>query len=57
MSADCPSSFTQNKKNMKYNELFRGMKPLIGMIHTNSTDEYTMLELAKREIAIYPSCS
>ena len=38
---------------MKYNELFRGKKPLIGMIHTNSTDEYTMLELAKREIKIF----
>lgn len=38
---------------MIYNELFEGKKPLIGMIHTNSIDEYTMLELAKREIDIY----
>ena len=36
-----------------YNELFGVKKPLIGMIHTNSADEYTMLDLAKREIKIF----
>ena len=38
---------------MMYNELFGVKKPLIGMIHTNSADEYTMLDLAKREIKIF----
>ena len=38
---------------MKFTELFRGHKPLIGMIHTDSTDEYTTLELARKEIEIY----
>lgn len=38
---------------MKFTELFRGQKPLIGMIHTDSTDEYTTLELARKEIEIY----
>ena len=38
---------------MKFTELFRGYKPLIGMIHTDSTDEYTTLELARKEIEIY----
>ena len=38
---------------MMYNELFGAKKPLIGMIHTNSADEYTMLDLAKREIKIF----
>ena len=35
---------------MKYRDLFRTHKPLIGMIHTDSTDEYTVLDLAKYEI-------
>ena len=38
---------------MKFSELFQNQKPLIGMIHTNSTNTCTMLELAKREIEIY----
>lgn len=38
---------------MTFTELFRGQKPLIGMIHTDSTDEYTTLELARKEIEIY----
>lgn len=38
---------------MKFETLFKGMKPLIGMIHTNSTKELTVLELAKKEIEIY----
>lgn len=39
--------FSEQYQIMMYYELFRGKKPLIGMIHTNSTDEYTMLDLAK----------
>lgn len=38
---------------MKFETLFKGKKPLIGMIHTNSTRELTVLELAKKEIEIY----
>ena len=38
---------------MKFKELFHVQKPLIGMIHTDSTDEYTTLELARKEIEIY----
>lgn len=38
---------------MKYRDLFRTHKPLIGMIHTDSTDEYTVLDLAKYEIETY----
>ena len=38
---------------MKFTELFRGQKPLIGMIHTDGTDEDTTLELAKKEIDIF----
>lgn len=36
-----------------FSELFKGQKPLIGMIHTNHTDEYTVLELAQKEIEVY----
>ena len=38
---------------MKFAELFKDQKPLIGMIHTNSTETCTTLELAKKEIEIY----
>lgn len=38
---------------MIFSDLFKAQKPLIGMVHTDSTDEYTTLELAKREISIY----
>ena len=38
---------------MKFSELFQNQKPLIGMIHTNSTNTCTTLELAKKEIEIY----
>ena len=38
---------------MKFAELFKGQKPLIGMIHTNHTNECSVLELAKKEIKIY----
>lgn len=38
---------------MKFTELFQNQKPLIGMIHTNSTNTCTTLELAMREIEIY----
>ena len=34
---------------MKFETLFKGKKPLIGMIHTNSTRELTVLELAKKK--------
>ena len=38
---------------MKFTEIFKNQKPLIGMIHTNSASACTALELAKREIEIY----
>lgn len=38
---------------MKFETLFEDRKPLIGMIHTDSTEEYTTLELARKEIEIY----
>lgn len=38
---------------MRYVELFKGQKPLIGMIHTNRTDGCTTLELAQKEIEVY----
>ena len=38
---------------MKFTELFHNQKPLIGMIHTDSTNEFTTLELAIKEIEIY----
>ena len=38
---------------MTFNEVFKNKKPVIGMIHTGSNDEHSMLELAKKEIEIY----
>lgn len=38
---------------MKKDKLFAKEKPVIGMIHTNHTDEETSLQLAQREIEIY----
>lgn len=38
---------------MTFKEVFNGMKPVIGMIHTNSYSKLSMLELAKKEIEIY----
>lgn len=38
---------------MRFTELFKGQKPLIGMIHTNHTYGCTRLELAQKEIKIY----
>ena len=38
---------------MTFNEVFQNKKPVIGMIHTGSTDEFSMLDLAKKEIEIY----
>ena len=38
---------------MKQKELFANGKPVIGMIHTNHTDNTSPLELAQREIEIY----
>ena len=38
---------------MTFNEVFQNKKPIIGMIHTGSTDEFSMLDLAKKEIEIY----
>ena len=38
---------------MTFNEVFKNKKPVIGMIHTGSDDETSMLELAKMEIEIY----
>lgn len=40
---------------MKFEELFKDKKPMIGMIHTGKAEEYSMLELAKKEIEIYLS--
>lgn len=38
---------------MKKDKLFAKEKPVIGMIHTNHTDEESSLQLAQREIEIY----
>ena len=38
---------------MTFNEVFQNKKPVIGMIQTGSTDEFSMLDLAKKEIEIY----
>ena len=38
---------------MTFKEVFKGRKPVIGMIHTNSDCETSMLDLAKKEIGIY----
>lgn len=38
---------------MRFSDLFHNQKPLIGMIHTDSTDEFSTLELAIKEIEIY----
>ena len=45
----------RNKTNtiMTFNEVFKEMKPVIGMIHTGSDAEISMLDLAKKEIGIY----
>jgi hypothetical protein len=38
---------------MKFTDLFKNHKPLIGMIHTNHSYDCSSLELAKKEIEIY----
>lgn len=38
---------------MRFLELFKNGKPIIGMIHSNSSFEMNALELAKKEIEIY----
>lgn len=38
---------------MRFKEVFKNTKPIIGMIHTNSNDEISVLDLAKKEIGIY----
>lgn len=38
---------------MQTDKLFANGKPVIGMIHTNHTDEESSLQLAQREIEIY----
>lgn len=38
---------------MKKDKLFTKEMPVIGMIHTNHTDEESSLQLAQREIEIY----
>lgn len=38
---------------MKFKDLFQNKKPLIGMIHTNRTEEHSVLDLAQKEIEIY----
>ena len=45
----------RNKTNtiMTFKEVFKEMKPVIGMIHTGSDAEISMLDLAKKEIGIY----
>lgn len=47
------NKFNRQPKSMRFRDLFKNEKPVFGMIHTGSTDEYDMLELAKREIGIY----
>ena len=53
-----PLYFRKRKKttNNFYYDIQRSIsnkKPVIGMIHTGSTDEFSMLDLAKKEIEIY----
>lgn len=38
---------------MTFNDVFKNKKPVIGMIHTGSSEQMPMLELAKKEIEIY----
>ena len=38
---------------MTFNDVFKNKKPVIGMIHTGSSEKMPMLELAKKEIEIY----
>lgn len=38
---------------MKFKDVFLDNKPVIGMIHTNSDSEMSVLEMAKQEIEIY----
>ena len=38
---------------MTFNKVFKNKKPVIGMIHTNSSGDSSVLELAKKEIEIY----
>ncbi|MDY4741413.1 MAG: BtpA/SgcQ family protein [Alloprevotella sp.] len=38
---------------MTFKELFLDKKPVIGMIHTGSNAEISMLDLAKKEVGIY----
>ena len=38
---------------MTFNDVFKNTKPVIGMIHTGSSEKIPMLELAKKEIEIY----
>ena len=38
---------------MKFYDLFKTQKPVMGMIHTDSNEEYSVLDLAKKEIEIY----
>lgn len=38
---------------MTFKEVFKNGKPVIGMIHTGRSDEFSMLELARKEIEIY----
>ena len=38
---------------MTFNDVFKNKKPVIGMIHTGSSEKIPMLELAKKEIEIY----
>lgn len=38
---------------MQFEELFHNNKPIIGMIHTNSDSELSVLEMAKQDIEIY----
>ena len=38
---------------MTFNDVFGNSKPVIGMIHTNQCEGYSMLELAQKEIELY----
>lgn len=38
---------------MQFNDIFHDSKPVIGMIHTNSDSEMSVLEIASQEIEIY----
>lgn len=48
-----PEETSRNPQDKRFVELFKGQKPLIGMIHANHTNDCSVLELAQKEIEVY----